>query len=177
MSLWDKMLAVIADVNAQLAEREELVGMIAIALLSRKNLFVLGEPGQAKSAAINCFRSRIEGARQFERLLSKQTDEDQLFGRIDLASLIPGSVPEAYLKGDPSYEGMKLELECALSELAQYPDSEDAQRKVDLLTEKLETSCDNEVLRVLRMMPKWQAGMMNAKPCRTKVCIPVVFNL
>lgn len=139
MSLWDKMLAVIADVNAQLAEREELVGMIAIALLSRKNLFVLGEPGQAKSAAINCFRSRIEGARQFERLLSKQTDEDQLFGRIDLASLIPGSVPEAYLKGDPSYEGMKLELECALSELAQYPDSEDAQRKVDLLTEKLET--------------------------------------
>ena len=45
------------------------------------------------------------------------------------------------------------------------------------LTEKLETSCDNEVLRVLRMMPKWQAGMMNAKPCRTKVCIPIVFNL
>ena len=45
------------------------------------------------------------------------------------------------------------------------------------LTEKLETSCDNEVFRVLRMMPKWQAGMMNAKPCRTKVCIPVVFNM
>ena len=45
------------------------------------------------------------------------------------------------------------------------------------LTEKLETSCDNEVLRVLRMMPKWQAGMMNAKSCRTKVCIPIVFNL
>ena len=45
------------------------------------------------------------------------------------------------------------------------------------LTEKLETSCDNEVLRVLRMMPKWQAGIMNAKPCRTKVCIPIVFNL
>ena len=45
------------------------------------------------------------------------------------------------------------------------------------LTEKLEKSCDDEVLRVLRMMPKWQAGMMNAKPCRTKVCIPVVFNL
>lgn len=44
------------------------------------------------------------------------------------------------------------------------------------LTEHLEASCDKEVLRVLRMMPKWQAGMMNAKPCRTKVCIPIVFN-
>ena len=44
------------------------------------------------------------------------------------------------------------------------------------LTEHLEAACDREVLRVLRMMPKWQAGVMNAKPCRTKVCIPIVFN-
>ena len=44
-------------------------------------------------------------------------------------------------------------------------------------TEHLNRACDNEVLRVLRMMPKWQPGLMDAKPCRTKVCIPVVFNL
>ena len=82
MTLRDKMLAVIADVNASVAEREELVEMIAIALLTRKNLFVLGEPGQAKSYAINLFRRHITGARQFERLLSKQSDEEQLFGRV-----------------------------------------------------------------------------------------------
>ena len=45
------------------------------------------------------------------------------------------------------------------------------------LTEHLEAACDREVLRVLRMMPKWQPGVMNAKPCRTKVCIPIVFKL
>ena len=45
------------------------------------------------------------------------------------------------------------------------------------LTEHLNRACDNEVMRVLRMMPKWQPGLMNAKPCRTKVCIPVVFNM
>ena len=71
MTLRDKMLAVIADTNASVAEREELVEMIAISLLTRKNLFVLGEPGQAKSYAINLFRRHITGARQFERLLSK----------------------------------------------------------------------------------------------------------
>ena len=60
-SLRDQMLAVIADVNAQVAEREELVEMIAIALLTGKNLFILGAPGQAKSYAINAFRSRITG--------------------------------------------------------------------------------------------------------------------
>ena len=139
MSLRDRMLAVIGDVNAQLAERQELTEMIAIALLSRKNLFILGEPGQAKSAAINSFRARIQGAKQFERLLSKQTDEDQLFGRVDLASLIPGSVPEAYLKSDTAYQRMQAELERAVSDLAQQPDSPEAQQKVSALTEKLET--------------------------------------
>ena len=51
MTLRDKMLAVIADTNASVAEREELVEMIAISLLTRKNLFVLGEPGQATSCS------------------------------------------------------------------------------------------------------------------------------
>ena len=42
---------------------------------------------------------------------------------------------------------------------------------------KLDPSCDREALRVLRMMPKWKAGLMDAKPCRTQVCIPIVFKL
>ena len=45
------------------------------------------------------------------------------------------------------------------------------------VVQPLEPACDQEVLRVLKMMPQWKAGMMNAKPCRTMVCIPVVFNL
>ncbi len=112
--LRDKILAVMADVNAQVAEREELVEAIAIALLTRKNLFILGAPGQAKSFAINQFRARITGARQFERLLSKQTDEEQLFGRIDLSSLIPGGVPQAVLDKDPRYQEMCRSLKARL---------------------------------------------------------------
>jgi len=131
------MLAVIGDVNAQLAEREELVEMIAIALLSCKNLFILGAPGQAKSYAINCFRSRIEGARQFERLLSKQTDEEQVFGRIDLASLIPGSVPETVFRGYPEYERLKTDLECALNEFNQNLEDPAAKDKLHAATERM----------------------------------------
>ena len=63
--LRQKMLAVMDDVNSGLAEREELVECIAIALLTRKNLFILGDAGQGKSFAINQFRARITGARQF----------------------------------------------------------------------------------------------------------------
>ena len=142
MTLRDKMLAVINDVNAQIAEREELVEMIAIALLSSKNLFILGEPGQAKSYAINCFRSRIEGARQFERLLSKQTDEEQLFGRVDLSSLIPGSVPEATFRGYPEYEQLKTELESALSDFNRNMDDPQAKERLREVTERMKTFRD-----------------------------------
>ena len=45
------------------------------------------------------------------------------------------------------------------------------------VVDRLCIECDREALRVLRMMPKWQPGVMNAKPCRTKVCIPIVFKL
>ena len=137
MTLRDKMLAVCADVNAQVAEREELVELIAIALLTRKNLFLLGAPGQAKSYAINTFRSRIDGARQFERLLSKQTDEEQLFGRIDLSSLIPGSVPEIVLKDDSTYKNLRFTLRCAID--GNQTDNPETFDMIRRQTEKLET--------------------------------------
>ena len=43
------------------------------------------------------------------------------------------------------------------------------------IVSSLHPQCDQEVLRVLRMMPRWTAGVENDQPCRTKVCIPVVF--
>lgn len=108
--LYGKMNAVIAEVSGTLAERGELVHTIALALLTRKNLFVLGEPGQAKSQAIDTFRSHIVGAKQFDILMSKGIDQEQLFGRLDLASIIPGNVSNSRLKNDPKYEAMRVEM-------------------------------------------------------------------
>ncbi len=105
--LQNKMRAVMEDVSNQAAEREALIECIAIALLTRKNLFILGDTGQAKSYAVNEFRKRITGAKQFERLLSKQTDEEMLFGRIDLGSLIPGYVSQTVLNDSPQYQAEK----------------------------------------------------------------------
>ena len=45
------------------------------------------------------------------------------------------------------------------------------------VTKSLSADCDREVLRVLRKMPKWEPGIQNDQPCRTKVSIPVVFKL
>ena len=45
------------------------------------------------------------------------------------------------------------------------------------ITQSLSPECDREALRVLRKMPKWQPGIQNDQPCRTKVSIPIVFKL
>lgn len=36
---------------------------------------------------------------------------------------------------------------------------------------------DREAMRVMRKMPQWKPGMQNNEPCRTMVCIPIVFKL
>ena len=113
--LRNKMIARMDEVRGQVAERDELIEIIAIALLTCKNVFILGDTGQAKSAVINLFRAGITGARQFERLMSKQTDEEALFGRLDLSSLIPGGVPEEVLEQDQHYQQLRRELEAHLA--------------------------------------------------------------
>ena len=45
------------------------------------------------------------------------------------------------------------------------------------VTQSLSPECDREALRVLAMMPNWKPGIQHDKPCRTKVSIPVVFNM
>lgn len=136
--LRDKMLAVINELNGEIAEREELIHAIAMALLSGSNLFILGDPGQAKSLAINAFRKRITGAKQFERLLSKQTDEEALFGRLDLASLIPGAVPAQVLADDAHYQKMKQQLNAVMQTVQTNPADTAAAAQLKQLTEAME---------------------------------------
>jgi MoxR-like ATPase len=136
--LRNKMLAVMAEVSSEMVERDEVVQYIAIALLTRKNLFLLGQTGQAKSFAINAFRARITGARQFERLISKQTDEEQIFGRIDLGSLIPGSMSTHELAKSKEYREARAQIEKAFDDLSKNPESSEAYKKLCGSTEKAE---------------------------------------
>lgn len=45
------------------------------------------------------------------------------------------------------------------------------------IARSLEPACDREALRVLRMMPRWTAGVDKGKPCRTKISLPIVFKM
>lgn len=76
------------------------------------------------------------------------------------------------LKYPPSAQQRKIKGKV----VAQFIVNKDGSLSDLQVVQPLEPACDQEVLRVLKTMPQWKAGMMNAKPCRTMVCIPVVFN-
>lgn len=94
----------------------------------------------------------------------------------------------------PQFPGGPVEMMKWLTKTLQYP--KDAQRLKkqgrvvaqfivekdgsvsDLkLTTKVFPSLDREAMRVMKLMPRWKAGVQNNKPCRTRVCIPIVFQL
>ncbi len=94
----------------------------------------------------------------------------------------------------PQFPGGPVELMKWLTRNLKYPKSLEAQMLTGKVVaefivntdgsitdvkvvQSLHPLCDAEVLRVLRMMPRWTAGIENDQPCRTKVCIPVVFKL
>lgn len=133
----EKMHNIMDAVNHEASEREELVHMIAIALLTRKNLFVLGDTGQAKSFVIDRFRSRISDAKQFNVVMSKQTTAEELFGRLDLSSIIPGNVSYSLLAEDETYQKMAENVKKLMEQAADVTDGnaykalEDYQKKME----------------------------------------------
>ncbi len=82
---------VIDVLKARFVGRDEVVDLIALAVVAGEHLFLHGPPGTAKSALIRQFASSVRG-RYFEYLLTRFSEPNEVFGPIDLAKLRAGSV-------------------------------------------------------------------------------------
>jgi MoxR-like ATPase len=82
---------VIDVLKKQFVERDEVVDLIALALVAGEHLFLYGPPGTAKSALIRQFASGVRG-QYFEYMLTRFTEPNELFGPIDLVKLREGTV-------------------------------------------------------------------------------------
>src|SRR3989442_3476627 len=83
--------------------REEIEGLI-LAVLSRQHILLVGPKGAAKSMMIRMLAGSIQGAHYFERLLTRFTLPDELFGPVSISALkqdqfsrmTPGELPQAH---------------------------------------------------------------------------------
>ena len=83
----DRILAVRQDLHTNLLERETAIEAALLALLCRAHLLLLGPPGTAKSLLVRCICERIADTRYFERLLTRFSTPEELFGPLSLSAL------------------------------------------------------------------------------------------
>ena len=126
--LSDKMNAILRQLGENLAERDTLLHDMAVALVTKNNLFILGKSGQAKSAAIRSFANCISDARLFAYQLTQETDEERLFGRPDLSSMVPGGVAVDMLESDSAFREARDQLEHRYHQYTEEPSPENFTR-------------------------------------------------
>jgi MoxR-like ATPase len=82
---------VVEPMKMRFVGRDEVVDLIALAIVAGEHLFLLGPPGTAKSALIREFATAVQG-RYFEYMLTRFSEPNELFGPIDLVKLRDGKV-------------------------------------------------------------------------------------
>src|SRR6516162_4123110 len=82
---------VVEPLKQRFVGRDEVIDLIALAVVSGEHLFLYGPPGTAKSALIRQFALAVQG-RYFEYLLTRFSEPNEIFGPIDLARLREGTV-------------------------------------------------------------------------------------
>ena len=82
---------VVQPLKQMFVGKDEIIDLLAVALVSRENLFLLGPPGTAKSALVRSLAEKIDG-RFFDYLLTKFTEPNELFGPFDIRRLREGDL-------------------------------------------------------------------------------------
>lgn len=154
------------------------------------------QPEEQPSEQMNPVEEDVELAPEPQESLAEQKEEPKAeeSQKPEAVDMYDAPIDFRLVEDLPQFPGGAVEFMKWLTKNLKYPPSAQ-QRKVEgkvlaqfivnkdgsisnlELVQTLEPQCDREALRVLRMMPKWQAGIMDAKPCRTRVCIPIVFKL
>jgi MoxR-like ATPase len=88
----DRLRREILDpLKARFVGRDEVVDLIALAVVAGEHLFLHGPPGTAKSALIHHFAQAVHG-RYFEYLLTRFSEPNEIFGPVDIVRLREGVV-------------------------------------------------------------------------------------
>ncbi|WP_394773513.1 AAA family ATPase [Flavobacterium sp.] len=92
MKATDKLNIVLKHIKETFVGKNEIIDLLGIGLLARENAFLLGPPGTAKSAIIRALSNGIEDGKNFEYLLTRFTEPNEIFGPFDIRKLKEGEL-------------------------------------------------------------------------------------
>ena len=87
LTLQEKFHAFETDVNVDLLDRRDEIHSAMLAMISGKHLFLLGEPGVAKSMLVDEIVRRLTPATVFKWMLTKFSVPEEVFGGLDLPTM------------------------------------------------------------------------------------------
>ncbi len=92
MNKSDKLNKVLDFLKSSFVGKNEIIDLLGISLVARENAFLLGPPGTAKSAIVRLFSECIENGNNFEYLLTRFTEPNEIFGPFDIRKLREGEL-------------------------------------------------------------------------------------
>lgn len=88
----EKLNKVLTHVKDTFVGKNDVVDLLGICLLARENAFLYGPPGTAKSAIVRTLAKAVTDGRNFEYLLTRFTEPNEIFGPFDIRKLKEGEL-------------------------------------------------------------------------------------
>ncbi|MEO0897675.1 MAG: AAA family ATPase [Bacteroidota bacterium] len=92
MSKVDQLNQILGYIKDQFVGKDDIIDLLGIALVARENAFLLGPPGTAKSAIVRSLSDSIRDGKNFEYLLTRFTEPNEIFGPFDIRKLKEGEL-------------------------------------------------------------------------------------
>lgn len=92
MNPLEKLNVVLRFVKDAFIGKDEIIDLLGISLIARENTFLLGPPGTAKSAIVRLLSDCIKDGKNFEYLLTRFTEPNEIFGPFDIRKLKDGEL-------------------------------------------------------------------------------------
>lgn len=87
-----KLNAVLNYVKDTFVGKNDVVDLLGICLIARENAFLYGPPGTAKSAIVRTLAKTVKDGKNFEYLLTRFTEPNEIFGPFDIRKLKDGEL-------------------------------------------------------------------------------------